>query len=173
LRGDPSGNGVGDGVALRGGFERRPRYGRWQPRGEAELDVLRCPAQGEAEGGVRAQFDHDLVPDAVAADELADGHRVEELVGDEQQRQRFDIGEPANMPDRQVEMLQPVGLHPLQAVRRLDEGDAGRLEEGDVELAHGAQDVRHQRAAARPDLGEHEGGGPAEPVPGRDQPGAD
>ena len=112
-----------------------------------------------------------LRPAIAAADELADRQGIEELVGQQQQRgvgQGIQPVVPACLRPGQ-----PFRLHGPQPRRGLDQVHTQSGPEIRRHPADGAQRVRHQRAAARPGLRQHNRVGPAEQRPAYRRPGAE
>ena len=138
-----------------GGGERDPR--------RADLGDLPDPALacGQTGGEVRphlgwlqrqlaaGEIDHPLDPALVGRHQLMHRQGVEELVGDQQhrsRRHRVQRGVPADMLVGQATALQLA-----QMLAGLDQVQAQAGAERRY-LGGGAQQVRHQRAAARPEL---------------------
>ncbi len=114
--------------------------------------------------------DEALRPAIAAADELADRQRVQELVGQQQQR-RLGQGLQPVMPAG-ARARQPFRLDRPQPRRGLDQVHPQRGAKIRRHPAHGAQRVRHQRAPPGPGLGQDHRIRPPQQRPAHRRPGA-
>ena len=110
-------------------------------------------------------------PGAVAADELADRQRVQELIAQQQQRARRQGGDVV-MPGGHL-ARQRARLGGAEAGRGLDQMHAQGGAEGGRGLADGAQRIGHQRAPARAAFGQDHGVGTSHRLPCHGAPGAE
>ncbi len=131
----------------------------------------RTGARTKAEGeGVVNEADHALGEAILGPHILADRQRIEEFVGDDDQRP---VGEFLNARCEEGRVRgQLLLLYRPQMRARLDQHDVRRGEKIGRETG-GAQRVGHQRAAAGAELGEHHARRAAHPPPGFHRPEAD
>ncbi len=118
------------------------------------------------------EADDALPPDAAEAHELTNRQRVEELVGDEEEGPRRNLRERSMPGDLAPGVRQRLRLARFQHRARLDKMHRERVAEL-LDLRRDAENVRHQRAAARPELDELHRRRRADHPPDVDEPGAD
>ena len=147
-----------------------PIFAARSPRGSNSSNSgigSRCDA--EVELVVLADLDHALVPAVGAHHRLVDRQRVEELVGQDDQRAIRHFPQRGMPRDRQVGGVEGLPLQPFQHRVDLDEMHDHRRAEVRHHLG-GPQGVEHHGAAAGPELDQADVLGRAHRPPGRRRP---
>ena len=134
--------------------------------------LVLCFTIYEGEAAFAVACDQPLAPGLAAADELPDGQRIDEFVGEHDQRTLRHRVERRIPAKRCASILEGLPLRLDHDGARLDQRHGDAVEEF-RNAAPGAGSVGHQSAAARSKLGDGHAGRLAHGLPDRDRPEAD
>ena len=174
VRGQPLGQGRGNPFACWRDFQHCAGLGLHQAHRPDGIGNLRARfAQHELEASAVGRRYAAFAPVAAVEDILADRHRIEQLVGDDDHRSTLQILDAAHPADRQVEASQHLSLLVGQPVAGFHKPHIGRPHAVRGDGAQRAQHVGHHRAAAGPAFDQQKGVRTAETGPGRGDPGTE